>query len=129
MRVPGSLPCRRPTAYNWRMTSHAVSAESNTVTVAVELPKQALELLGLTPEEAAVYLKKLALIELFRRDEVSSGWAAERLGMSKWDFIQLLGAHKVPYIDLTEEELRQEVEVALSHWGRRESPPSQTADR
>lgn len=94
----------------------------------VELPKQGLELLGLTAEEAALYLKKLALIELFRRGEVSSGWAAEKLGVSKDDFRKLLAEHEVPYLDVSEEELRQELEVARNHWHRRTDLLSQTAD-
>lgn len=95
----------------------------------IDLPNDVVERLAPTPHEAAERLKELVLIELFRRGEVSSGWAAERLGIGKWDFIDLLGEHGVPYIDLTEDELRQEVEVALSHWGRRGKPPSPTADR
>jgi len=106
------------------MTSHTAPAQPDTVSVAVELPKQVLELLALTPDDAPVYLKKLALIELFRRSEVSSGWAAEKLGISKWDVIELLGGHEVPYVDLSEEELRQQVEAALPNGGRRGSPPS-----
>ncbi len=111
------------------MTSHAAPALPDTVAVTVELPKQVLGLLALTPDEAAMYLKTLALIELFRRGEISGGWAAKRLGMSKSDFIDLLAAHEVPYIDLSEEELRQELEVARSFRQRRVAPPSRTADR
>jgi predicted HTH domain antitoxin len=111
------------------MTSHAPSTQSDTVAITVELPRQALEFLGLTPDETAMYLRKLALIELFRRGEVSSGWAAERLGMSKSDFIDLLAQHEVPYFNLTAEELRQDVEAARSYIAPGTPPPSPTADR
>lgn len=110
------------------MVSRSAPAKQDTIVVSVTLPQQVLEFLDMSPKEAAAYLGTLALIELFRRGEVSSGWAAEKLGISKWDFITLLGEHKVPYIDLTEEELRQEVEAALSHRGRQGRPPP-TADR
>ncbi len=83
------------------------------VTISVELPKQLLERLGLTSDEAGTYLKQLALIDLVRRDEVSSGWAAEKLGMSKDDFRGLLAEHEVPYLDLSEEELRRQVGAAM----------------
>jgi predicted HTH domain antitoxin len=63
-------------------------------------------------------LKELALIELFRQGEVSSGWAAEHLGIGKDDFLDLLYDHGVPYIDMSEEELRQQVEVAMSRRAR-----------
>ena len=45
---------------------------------------------------------------------MSSGWAAEKLRISKDDFRELLYTHDVPYVDMTEEELRQQVEVAMS---------------
>ncbi|MBA2449790.1 MAG: UPF0175 family protein [Chloroflexi bacterium] len=79
----------------------------------VELSDQILRLLAPAPEEAAIRLKELALIDLVRRGEVSSGWAAETLGVSKTDFRKLLVEHDVPYVDLSEEELRQQVEAAM----------------
>lgn len=97
--------------------------------VSVQLPADLLPLLGPTPAEVAARLSQLALIDLFRRGEVSSGYAAQVLGMSKADFIELLAKHDVPYLDLSEEELRRDVEVARSHWGSGKAPPSQTADR
>lgn len=100
------------------MTSHAVSATSETTTVEVELPTYALQLLGPTADEVALYLKKLALIELFRRGEVSSGWAAEKLGISKDDFPDLLAEHDMPYVGLSEEELREQVGAAMPRAGR-----------
>jgi predicted HTH domain antitoxin len=95
----------------------------------VDLPKELQKLLAPTEGEAAACLKKLALIELFRRGDVSSGYAAKVLGMSKWEFIDLLAEHEVPYIDLSEEELRQEIEVARSWRSRRKGPSSPTAGR
>ena len=68
---------------------------------------------GSTSEEATRHLTELAFVELFRQGEVSSGWAARQLGISKDDFIRLLARHGVPYIDLSEEELRQQVEAAM----------------
>lgn len=96
--------------------------------IVVELPEQIVQLLTPTLDEAALRLQELALIELFRRGDVSSGCAAEKLGMRKWDFIQLLAAHKVPYIDLSEEELHEEIEVARSFRQRRAASPPPTAD-
>jgi hypothetical protein len=42
------------------MTSPVDPSEPETVSITVELPKQALELLGLTTDEASAYLKMLA---------------------------------------------------------------------
>jgi predicted HTH domain antitoxin len=60
----------------------------------------------------------MAYIELFRQGRVSSGWAAEKLGISKDEFRQLLSTHDVPYIDMSEEELRQEVEATMARRAR-----------
>jgi len=59
-----------------------------------------------------MHLAELAFIDLFRQGEVSSGWAAEQLRMSKGDFIALLARHGVPYIDLSEEEFLQQLQAA-----------------
>ena len=66
--------------------------------------------------QAAAALARLALIDLFRRGEVSSGYAAQVLGMSREGFLDLLARHGVPAVDLSEEELRQDLEVARWHW-------------
>jgi predicted HTH domain antitoxin len=63
-------------------------------------------------------LKLLALIELFRRGDVSTGYAAEVLGMTRWEFITLLGDHGVPYVDMTAEELEADVEQARAAFQR-----------
>ena len=81
--------------------------------LAVELPESVVQRLGQTTQEATRHLAELAFIELFRQGEVSSGWAAEQLGISKSDFLDMLFSHDVPYFDLSEEELRQQVEVAI----------------
>ena len=79
----------------------------------VELPESVVTLLGPTSQEAAARLKELALIELFRRGEVSSGWAARQLEIGKDEFLDLIARHDVPYFDLSEEELRQQVQAAM----------------
>lgn len=58
------------------------------------------------------------MVELFRLGEVSSGWAAEQLGITKDDFLGLLARQDVPYIDMTEDELREQLRVAMPRTGR-----------
>jgi predicted HTH domain antitoxin len=82
--------------------------------VTIWLPSAVIDALGPSLDGAARCLKQLALIELFRRGEISSGYAAEVLGIRRWDFIKLLDAYEVPYVDMTPEELEEEVELALS---------------
>jgi predicted HTH domain antitoxin len=104
--------------YTLTMSSSPASARSKRCTLAVELPESVVKLLAATPQDAARCLTELAYIELFRRGEVSSGWAAEQLRISRSDFLDLLFDHDVPYFDLSEDELRQQVEVAMSRQDR-----------
>lgn len=87
-------------------------SQTKTCPLTVELPEVVVRLLASTPEEAALRLKELALIELFRQGEVSSGWAAEQLGITKDDFLDLLYRHGVPYIDMTDEEFLEQLKAA-----------------
>lgn len=96
------------------MSSSPISSQSKMCTLAVELPEVAVRLLGSTPQDATRHLTEMAYIELFRQGKVSSGWAAEKLGISKDEFRELLSTHDVPYIDMSEEELDRDVEVAMS---------------
>jgi predicted HTH domain antitoxin len=100
--------------YTLVMSSVPATPHTKLCTLAVELPESVAKLLGATSEEATRHLAELAYIELFRQGQVSSGWAAERLGIRKDDFRELLSVHDVPYIDMSEEELRREGEVAMS---------------
>jgi predicted HTH domain antitoxin len=95
------------------MSGSTSPSQAKTCTLAVELPESVVGKLGSTPEQAARHLTELAYIELFRQGKVSSGWAAKQLAISKDDFRDLLADHDVPYIDMSEEELRQQVEVAM----------------
>jgi hypothetical protein len=100
------------------MSSPPASSRSERRTLAVELPESVVQLLGPAPREAARHLTELAFIELFRRGETSSGWAAEQLEISKDDFRSLLAEHDVSYIDMSEDELREQVESAMSRRAR-----------
>ena len=99
--------------YTVIMGTLPASSRTKMRTLTVELPESVVQKLGSTVEDATRHLAELAFVELFRQGEVSSGWSARQLGISKDDFIRLLTKHGVPYIDLTEEELRQQVEAAM----------------
>jgi predicted HTH domain antitoxin len=100
------------------MSSTPVPPQTKTHTLAVTLPERVVRLLGQTPQEAAQRLKELALVELFRQGTVSSGWAAEQLGIRKADFLDLLFSHDVACFDLSEDDLRQQVDVATTRNGQ-----------
>jgi predicted HTH domain antitoxin len=49
------------------------------------------------------------VIELLRRHNISQGRAAELLGITRWDLFDLMAKYKVPAIDMTPEEVREEL--------------------
>jgi predicted HTH domain antitoxin len=95
------------------------------MSLTVRLPEEVVRLFGATRAEATAFLTELVLAELYRRGEISGGYGAKVLGISKSDFIDVLAKHGVPYLDLTEKELRRELEAARARRGW--APPSPTA--
>lgn len=62
----------------------------------------------LTQEEFKRELRIDAAIKLFQKGLVSSGYAAEMIGTTKRDFMELLRERGIPFVDMTEEELKEE---------------------
>jgi predicted HTH domain antitoxin len=52
------------------------------------------------------------VLELYRQGKISSGKAAELLGMPRIAFIQHASDLGIPFFDMTEEEWRAEVDQA-----------------
>ena len=52
------------------------------------------------------------VLELYRRREVSSGKAAEWLGMERVEFIRYASRLGIPYIELDDQELQAEIQAA-----------------
>ncbi len=65
------------------------------------------------PLEDAV--PELIVLELYRRGQLSSGKAAELLGMERITFIQYASRLGLPYFDMTESEWDAEVEGLTDH--------------
>ena len=70
-----------------------------------------LEELGRPAKESA---RELIVLELYREALISSGKAAELMGLSRLDFIRRAGEQGVPYFRMDAEELRQEIDRAKS---------------
>lgn len=77
----------------------------STLTVELQIPSDAITWLNVSKAELPSALQKLIALELFREGHISAGKGAEILGVSKWNFIQLLAKHEISYVDLTEDEL------------------------
>ena len=53
---------------------------------------------------------ELLVLELYRRASISSGKAAELLGMDRFAFVQHAARLGIPFFDMTEDELRAELD-------------------
>ena len=106
----------------------STSSRAKTCTLTVELPESIVQKRGPTAQDAARHLEKLALIELFRAGDLSGGRAAELLGLSRADWLDLLARHGVSHTVVTGEDLEHDLK-ALADWKSRTSKSSQTPDR
>ena len=61
------------------------------------------------------FLKELIVLELYRRRQISSGKAAGLLNMQQAEFIRYSSEQGIPFLDMSEAELENEVEL-LAAW-------------
>jgi predicted HTH domain antitoxin len=77
--------------------------------VEVEYPDEVLAS-GLDEEQIKAFAREALVVKLYEQGVLSSGHAAQFLGMTRWDFLDLLGRYGVSYFDDTIEfdaELRR----------------------
>jgi predicted HTH domain antitoxin len=77
----------------------------------VELPDELFA--ELRKEEIETKMKEALVMELLREHRLSQGKAAEILGISRYELIDLMTNHRVPVIDLDTEELKNELQKSL----------------
>ena len=80
--------------------------------VEIELPRNLLAALNVPESELARRAREWVLLELFQEGKISAGKAAELLGMSKPQFLELLSQRNLPYLDADPKELEREVAAA-----------------
>ena len=68
-----------------------------------------LEELHRPVQEAA---REMIVLELYRQGELSSGKAAQLLGVEREDFIRHASARGIPYFQLRGEDLRRELDAS-----------------
>jgi len=81
-------------------------------TVQIEIPEEVLISLKETPETIVRELPILAAVKLFEIGKLSSGRAAQLAGMSRVQFLLVLGKYQVSPFSLTAEELERDVDNA-----------------
>jgi predicted HTH domain antitoxin len=80
--------------------------------VEIELPRNLLIALNIPESELGRQARVWVLLELFQEGKISAGKAAEVLGLSKAQFIELLNDRNLPFLDADLKELEREVAAA-----------------
>lgn len=81
------------------------------VDIKVTLPEELILSIGLPKEKLTEEIKRIYLFDLFSKRKISSGKAAEILGMTKAKFIDLLGENDISYFDYSEDEWIDEMKT------------------
>jgi len=82
----------------------------NEATYQVNIPTSLLRF-GLDQKEIQRRVNEWLVLSLFTEDRISSGKAARLLGISRVEFLNLLRARGIAYINYTPEELAEEFEA------------------
>ena len=82
--------------------------------VQVELDSDVVALLEEFQRPVQIAARELIVLELYREGLVSSGKAAELMGMPRDAFIRRAGTLGIPYFQIDGEQLRQELSASES---------------
>lgn len=78
-------------------------------TVQIDLADDVVSLLQETERPVADAARELIVLELYRRGAISSGRAAELLGMEQFAFVRYASGLGIPFFDMTTEEWEAEL--------------------
>lgn len=78
----------------------------------VVLDEKFLSFVAKKKRDIPARLKELSTLELYRRKEISSGKAAELLGMERFEFVRYASRLGIPFFDMSKEELERDLKVA-----------------
>lgn len=79
-------------------------------TIEIQVPTNFLKY-SVKPDKVQEMVKEWLAFELFTSDQVSSGKAAQLLGMSRIEFLDLLHRKHIAYLDYSDKELAEEFET------------------
>ncbi len=78
-------------------------------TLALELREELVASSG-SPEAALAKAKKAFVLDLLRKARIGQGKAAEFLGLTRWEMLDLMAQHRILSGPETAEEVHQEVD-------------------
>jgi predicted HTH domain antitoxin len=82
--------------------------------LSIDLPEEALAALGLSPEEATREARRVLAVHWYSQGRISQGTGARIAGLSRQEFLAALAEAKVPAIQITADELREDVESGVA---------------
>lgn len=85
-----------------------------TRTFTLELPDDLVALLG-GPEAIPAKAKEALVLGLLREASISQGKAAELLGITRYDILDLMAQHEIQSGPETAEEMHEEIDHLLRH--------------
>jgi predicted HTH domain antitoxin len=77
--------------------------------LSIDLPDEALAALGLSPEEATREARRILALAWFEQGRITQGTGARIAGLSRHDFLLALGMAKISPIQVTADELSEEM--------------------
>jgi hypothetical protein len=85
-------------------------AEMATRTLTLEVPEELITLLG-SPEATAARAKQALVLDLLREVRISQGQAADFLGITRWDILDLMAQYDILSGPETPEDVDREIAV------------------
>jgi predicted HTH domain antitoxin len=82
--------------------------------LSIELPDEALEALGLSPEAATREARRILALSWFEQGRISQGTGSRIAGLSRQEFLLALGEAKISPIQATFDELNEEVSRGIA---------------
>ena len=77
-------------------------------TVTMDIPEDIADLMVCDNKSDELRRNAVLLYPFIKNETISHGRAAEILGISKWELIELYGSEGIPYIDQSWEEAEQD---------------------
>lgn len=83
--------------------------------IAVDVERELWDLLRPFYRDPQAAFKEVAVLELYRRRQISSGKAGELLGMGRFEFVRYAGRLGIPFFDLDDEDVADEIRQASNN--------------
>ncbi|MEB3885302.1 UPF0175 family protein [Lyngbya sp. CCY1209] len=80
-------------------------------TIPVEIPTSAFSALRKNPDEFVREMRIAAAVKWYELGDISQAKASEIAGLSRGEFINALSRYKVDFMQYTEAELMEELEI------------------